>query len=1004
LLAVRRQRSRAEQRKRDAHLPQVPSYQEVVTKMSSDLVFGSLGEDAGDSITLHTWDFAGQAIYYDTHHLFVTRGVYLLVFDLDDARKGMAASLKSLSFWLSSLETQIEDPEDFGVILVGTHADIVSEHDDHYAISVQLKAALGTSAAWDRLAQPPRQCATPLCFFPVNNTTPHGSSMLHSEIQRLAEGIVERKPEYPVEWLGLVDVLQAQANSGVNYMPVYAGGAARAAGAFSIHDLAQHAGIHGQRTMDFCEFCDEMGMFRLFKTASDGPTLILRPQWLVDVFSSVITQRHLATQRCAGACDASDWEAYQHKAVASRDVLEVLWAHLPEDASLLVNVMTSFDLMFEERTHNSTCGSFFLPGLLPEPSAEQLAEFTSSVDGQFAQCVFLFHAYQPAGEVPGLPVVCSSHSARKLPAGLFSRLLVKASRWSQFTSDAPCKLWRTCAQLAFGPRHFQLHVDFQQRAICFTALARCDFPLGAVMPLKSMMDEICQQVYPLLRCSIAVNAVDMSGNCELIDLLEVRNAAAHCSRDLRLVGWSMPTVQLNGVERQLAPLQQWIAPSLDGTVIGFDIFLSYDDADRAFAGRLEDCIGMQAAGAGSSRVRVFPSAVTEQEERISGMAQSRIFMPIISSRLLLRWHHEQPPNTVLQWFTLVCALSTILHIAFDVLFTISVYRMQGAHSWEFIVMVLSLLLPTVAQAYAVYASIKQEVQGGHDFPMWHARHSGAFPIIGMLGCVRPDLMVTLLRCRAFGWDLFNAPIEVGTRSYLQSFSLVSSALHDIPQLAVQSNADTMVARVAMAFGVISLVYTLFSRAIAAILLSATSQVQHTRPSQRCGLNATDPVLLEWIIAQELCSSRSKADAMSFSRFCAEGSVKQKVKQHRLEMIVPLVIDDIGDKNAAGIFTKLKYTMHSHVPTATSADAAKALRRLLGSDSDERSATRASFDQVVHTVVAQSKIIDASEQLEAGEGAGIWEIFEHLSAFIVSKIGVPSQFPSASSSRQAFRTS
>ena len=35
--------------------------------------------------------------------------------------------------------------------------------------------------------------------------------MLHAEIQRLAEDLVNRKPEYPMEWLSLVDMLQALA-------------------------------------------------------------------------------------------------------------------------------------------------------------------------------------------------------------------------------------------------------------------------------------------------------------------------------------------------------------------------------------------------------------------------------------------------------------------------------------------------------------------------------------------------------------------------------------------------------------------------------------------------------------------------------------------------------------------------------------------------------------------------------------------------------------------------
>ena len=128
--------------------------------------------------------------------------------------------------------------------------------------------------------------------------------------------------------------------------------------------------------------------------------------------------------------------------------------------------------------------------------------------------------------------------------------------------------------------------------------------------------------------------------------------------------------------------------------------------------------------------------------------------------------------------------------------------------------------------------------------MWQLRHKGAFPVLFLLGCVRPDLMVSLMRCRAFGWDLFDAPLQVGTGSFLASFALVSTALHDIPQLIAQWDADTIVARVAMGCGLVSLLYTLTARWIALIFLSASARVRNMRPAQPWGRDEVDPLLLE----------------------------------------------------------------------------------------------------------------------------------------------------------------
>ena len=95
-----------------------------------------------------------------------------------------------------------------------------------------------------------------------------------------------------------------------------------------------------------------MGVCRLFKATGDGgqPILILRSQWLVDVFSSVITQRHLLEQHCAGSCDASELERFTREAVVTRSMLEGMWEHMGlEDVGLMIEVMQHFDLMFEVR-------------------------------------------------------------------------------------------------------------------------------------------------------------------------------------------------------------------------------------------------------------------------------------------------------------------------------------------------------------------------------------------------------------------------------------------------------------------------------------------------------------------------------------------------------------------------------------------------------------------------------------------------------------------------------
>ncbi|XP_072014381.1 uncharacterized protein [Amphiura filiformis] len=73
-------------------------------------------------IWLRISDYAGQDIYYNTHHTFMTPdATYIVVFDLTDfVMKGLRdKAYKRILFWLRSIRTHSNSP----ILLVGTHAD-----------------------------------------------------------------------------------------------------------------------------------------------------------------------------------------------------------------------------------------------------------------------------------------------------------------------------------------------------------------------------------------------------------------------------------------------------------------------------------------------------------------------------------------------------------------------------------------------------------------------------------------------------------------------------------------------------------------------------------------------------------------------------------------------------------------------------------------------------------------------------------------------------------------
>ncbi|XP_033106418.1 uncharacterized protein LOC117108506 [Anneissia japonica] len=73
------------------------------------------------------WDFAGQEIYYNTHHLFMSKqGVYLILFNAIEAALNPVKQIKRLQFWLQSVAMHAE-AENIVVILVGTRRKSVND-------------------------------------------------------------------------------------------------------------------------------------------------------------------------------------------------------------------------------------------------------------------------------------------------------------------------------------------------------------------------------------------------------------------------------------------------------------------------------------------------------------------------------------------------------------------------------------------------------------------------------------------------------------------------------------------------------------------------------------------------------------------------------------------------------------------------------------------------------------------------------------------------------------
>ena len=75
--------------------------------------------------TFHVWDFAGQEIYYNTHHFFLTStAIYIIVTDIS---LPIERQLERMKFWLHSVRYYAPDAP---ILIIGTHGDLLVKEEE----------------------------------------------------------------------------------------------------------------------------------------------------------------------------------------------------------------------------------------------------------------------------------------------------------------------------------------------------------------------------------------------------------------------------------------------------------------------------------------------------------------------------------------------------------------------------------------------------------------------------------------------------------------------------------------------------------------------------------------------------------------------------------------------------------------------------------------------------------------------------------------------------------
>ena len=387
----------------------------------------------GDDMYSVIWDFGGQSVFYDTHPIFLTKkAIYILVHDLSrhpyqkaDApvKQGMYEDIEDtdcqktnfdyLDFWMSSIYSLVSkntnrqktsSPETLPpVFLACTHAD--EPYTKKGNPSKKVYGALKDKIYRDLLKG----------FFVVDNTKSgssdecQGVKKLRESVLSVAKELPQMKEEIPLKWLKYEKVLYLLMSKGRERI--------------SIEEARQIA-------KDDCGIDDDVKFRTVLNFLSDQKVLItfnelpelesmviLNPQWLVDVFKEVITFKSFNTTENSVE---RLWKDFETTGILDRRVLDHAWRRFIDDQETcksLIAIMERFSLLCPWPSEGTT-EQYLVPSMLRSPPTDDVLKLLAS------------------SQIPSLFVRFES---RRVPPGLFSRLILLCHKWSQERWMSPIK-------------------------------------------------------------------------------------------------------------------------------------------------------------------------------------------------------------------------------------------------------------------------------------------------------------------------------------------------------------------------------------------------------------------------------------------------------------------------------------------------------------------------------------------------------------------------------------
>lgn len=282
------------------------------------------------AVEFQTWDFAGQQVYFSTHQFFLaSRCIYIITFNAVNLNAARPA------YWVRQIRAVARDRPP--IFLVGTHADDPS-CDETLRATVKHRMKTLMNFQNNNIVD---------CLF-ISSKEGQGIRELTEQLTQAALESNMLKQMVPSNYM-LLDQLLAKEREKHQWVR------------WSMYlKWANQCGIAQENLSLTTRFLHDVGSLIYFENSADlRDIVILDPQWLADVFASLITFNH-------------HW--IKDGILHTRDLPQV-WKHYPAQLyPKLLMLLTKFGVASRLGTEK-TPTRYIIPSLLDESRPDNVNEF-----------------------------------------------------------------------------------------------------------------------------------------------------------------------------------------------------------------------------------------------------------------------------------------------------------------------------------------------------------------------------------------------------------------------------------------------------------------------------------------------------------------------------------------------------------------------------------------------------------------------------------------------------